>query len=85
MRREAEADFDELAQALAAGSRTAFGIVRPSKRRCGKCTPRQRACRDLPRPGHAATMRAAQEKHVRSAEGFDGNERLFCWVHATHA
>ena len=41
VRREAEADFDELAQALAAGTRTAFGIVRPSKRRCRTCAPWQ--------------------------------------------
>lgn len=58
--REAEADFDELAQALAAGARTAFGIVRPSKRRCRRmCTawqPRQTACRDNAFSGHAAIM-----------------------------
>jgi hypothetical protein len=34
VRREAEGDFDELAQALAAKARTPYGIVRPAKRRC---------------------------------------------------
>ena len=34
VRREAEGDFDELAQALAAKARTPYGILRPAKRRC---------------------------------------------------